>query len=243
MSFIPNKCCLYQINVVCAKIKVVCANSIEKNSTLCYKENGGQRCMKINALKCDSVNDMLAKKYLTAAQKTKDYTPLECDKIVYVLKVLLGEFEKLFCIFLVFALQGNLRCFCFCYLIVLTVRQFMGGTHQKTFWGCFFFSLVFFQGTVMLSKYVVLPFYTIRFALLYGIYVGCILRYAPLPSAQKPRCAESKRKHYKLYSVLVLSLWMMLVMLWRDSYYGNGIWWTLLLQLLEILRVEGGKRL
>lgn len=133
-------------NVVCAKFQVDCAKSIEKNNILCYKENGGQRCMKINILKCGSVNDMLANKYLTVAQKTKNYTHLECDKIVYILKILLGEFEKLFCFFLIFALQGNLNLFCFCYFIILSLRQFMGGTHRKTFWGCFFLLFGLFSG-------------------------------------------------------------------------------------------------
>lgn len=46
-------------------------------------------------MKNSTVNKFIARKYLYLANKNEEYSQLECDKIEYVIKVLLSEVEKI----------------------------------------------------------------------------------------------------------------------------------------------------
>lgn len=101
--------------------------------------------MKKECLKPRSVNEILAERYVTIAKKSKDYTPMECEKIKYALKVILNEGEKIFLLILCFLLQKRLWMFFLSFFVIVSTKKVLGGTHRKTFWGCFFFSLFFFS--------------------------------------------------------------------------------------------------
>lgn len=198
--------------------------------------------MRIQALKNYSVNDMLARKYIDVANKTKEYSPLECEKIMYTLKVLLAECEKMFLIVLFFLLQGKIVTFCISYAVIITAKQFMGGTHRETFFGCLLFSAVFFQCVVWLSESVEIPFYSFSVILLYLAYLVFIFMCAPIQSGRKIQYTKQKIKRYKWYSVGIITLWV-IVSLKSGLWIKNIIWWTLCLQIIEILRSKGEKKL
>lgn len=102
--------------------------------------------MKKSYLKNNSVNALLAEHYVTIAKKNQNYTPLECEKVKYALLVILNECEKIFLIILCFLLQKQLLMFFLSLCVIVSMKKVLGGTHRKSFWGCFFFSLFFFEG-------------------------------------------------------------------------------------------------
>lgn len=198
--------------------------------------------MRIQAMKNCSVNDMLARKYVDIANERKEYTPIECEKIMYTLKVVLTECEKMFLIVLFFLLQGKIVTFCISYVVIITVKQFMGGTHRKTFWGCLLFSALFFQCVVWLSEYTEISFYYFSVALLYLAYLVLILICAPIQSGRKVHYTKQKIKRYKWYSIGIITFWV-IVSLKSGLWIKSIIWWTLCLQIIEILRTKGGRKL
>ena len=78
---------------------------------------------------------------------------------------------------------------------------------------------------------------------LYILYVIYILLRAPIPSKVRPIASETRRKRLKGYSILVISIWISVGMFFQNEQWEKYLGWTLLLQMIEILVVEGGKYL
>ena len=191
-------------------------------------------------MKNSTVNKFIARKYLCLVNKNQEYSQLECDKIEYVIKVLLSEVEKILLLSIIFVLQGKFNVFLFCFFMIISIRMFMGGTHRKTFWGCFFFSLTFFQLVITLGNRKELAFSMMM--LLYFVYIGYIIWYAPIQSEQKPRYGKKKRLRFKIYSFLITSMWFVLAWVCQIRFVRQCIQWSLLLQMLELLRVKWGEK-
>lgn len=198
--------------------------------------------MKKNFLKRCSVNEILTEQYVTIAKKNKDYTPLECEKIKYALNVILNECEKIFLLILYFGLQKQLCMFFLSLSVIVSMKNVLGGTHRKTFWGCFFFSLFFFEGVVVLVKYTNIDCY-LGAVLLLVSYSFVIVKYAPIQSKQKVPLTLEKKRRYQWYSFILLLGWIVAMIMLRSGKIGQCVFWTLFLQVLEIIRMKGGEKL
>lgn len=198
--------------------------------------------MKKRCLKHCSVNEKLTEQYVTIAKKNKDYTPLECEKIKYALNVILTECEKLFWLILCFLLQKRLWMFFLSFCVIVSMKKVLGGTHRKTFWGCFFFSLFFFEGVVVLAESAKIDCYLGALLLLVS-YTFVIVKYAPIQSKQKVQLTLEKKRRYQWYSFILLLCWIIAMVMLKSSNVGQCVFWTLFLQFVEIIRVKGGEKL
>lgn len=186
------------------------------------------------------LNEFITKRYLQIAQKYRMLETEECEKITYVLKSILGEIEKTFMLLILFSFIGEFSFWFIGSICIVSIRIFLGGTHKKTYWGCFAFSCFFFQSAYVLSQKISFHEYFILF--LWIMYVFFILLFAPLLSDKKPKFKTTTRKKLKLISFVVVSAWVIFCLNCSND-LGNYIVWLLLLQMLEIVRVKGGKRL
>ena len=128
------------------------------------------------------------------------------------------------------------------FFVIVSTKKVLGGTHRKTFWGCFFFSLFFFEGVVVLAKYAIIDCY-LGVVLLSVSYLYVIVKYAPIQSRQKVPLTLKKKRRYQWYSFIFLGCWMVVMLMLRNSNMGQCVFWTLFLQFLEIIRMEGGVKL
>ncbi|MBQ3782743.1 MAG: accessory gene regulator B family protein [Lachnospiraceae bacterium] len=99
------------------------------------------------------------------------------------------------------------------------------------------------SSVIVLSKYVIAG-WKVTNLILYGIYVIYIYFRAPIPSATRPVFSVQRKKRLKVYAFVVITGWISVCYLFQ----GNGVWincieWTLLLHIVEILFVEGGRAL
>lgn len=191
----------------------------------------------------DKWNTRIARKYVVFANQQKDYSVEQCERMLYALNVILSEMEKMIALCLIALIFGVFNYFLLAVVVVLSLRVTMGGMHRKTFWGCFLFSLCFFSSVIVLSKYVIAG-WKVTNLILYGIYVIYIYFRAPIPSATRPVFSVQRKKRLKVYAFVVITGWISVCYLFQ----GNGVWincieWTLLLHIVEILFVEGGRAL
>lgn len=77
--------------------------------------------------------------------------------------------------------------------------------------------------------------------LLFPAYIFVIIRYAPIQSKQRVLLTAEMKKRYKWYSFFLLGFWIIVMVALKGNNIGLCIFWTLSLQLLEILRMKGGK--
>ena len=188
-----------------------------------------------------SLNDTISNKYVRLAEQYGNYNYEQCERMKYALKVLLNEGEKVLLLGIIFAMLGEYKAFLFSLCVVLSIRVTMGGMHRRTFWGCFFFSFGFFLSVIIMGRY-----FSISKGILVGlyiVYVIYILLRAPIPSKVRPIASEARRKKLKGYSILVISIWTSACMFFPTMQWEKYLGWTLLLQMIEILVVEGGKYL
>lgn len=187
-----------------------------------------------------TLNQVLAERYLQIAGKYRILETEECEKITYVIKSLLGEIEKFFMLWILFSFIGEFKFWLIGSICIISMRIFLGGTHRKTYWECFAFSCFFFQTAYVFSQKIKFPEQFILF--LWIVYVFFILFFAPLQSDKRPKFRSTTKKNLKVMSLIVISIWSLFC--WKCSNdIGNYIIWLLLLQMLEIIRVKRVKKL
>lgn len=182
-------------------------------------------------------NEILIDKYLAMANQERIYSDSENEKIRYSMSVLLSETEKILLICLIMLIQNKFMIFICSFLVIFSVKQFLGGTHRKTFLGCLLFSLFFFQLVVELTIH--MKFDHILYVLLgYGCLI-CLR--APLQYGQIKVYKKKEKQMCKIKAMLCIGIWVILALIIPNKDFRQTVFWTLCLQLIEILRVEGGR--
>ena len=119
-----------------------------------------------------TLNEKIVDVYVVKANQVSRYTDSENERIRYSLRVIISEIEKI--------AQNYFRLFLCSFLVVFSCKQFMGGTHRKTFLGCLLFSLSFFQTVIVLATHI-----GMKYSLFMWIgYVCLILLKVPLQYGQ-----------------------------------------------------------
>lgn len=189
----------------------------------------------------DKWNAQIAKLYVNMVKERNDYNVMQCEKMSYALTVILSEMEKLLALLIIAVFLDATSVFLLSVMVVISLRITMGGMHRKTFWGCFFFSLCFFLSVIEFTRNISVEWNLINVALYLGCLVIVIFR-APLLSTTHPNLIKRRRKKLKIYSFCVVTWWMLIAIILPDqSAWKNCIEWTILLHILEIYILEGGR--
>lgn len=184
-----------------------------------------------------SFNGILIEKYIAMANKERKYSETENEKIRYSMRVLLSEIEKIGLICIIMFIQNRLMMFICSFLVVFSIKQFLGGTHRRTFLGCLLFSLFFFQIVVELAMRIDFKYMP---CVLVGY--GCLIYFkAPLQYGQIKVYGKREKQKCKVGSILCIGSWFILILAIPNNCFRQTVSWTLCLQLIEILRVEGGR--
>ena len=84
-------------------------------------------------------------------EKTKDVHKLE--KIKYALLCIIGETEKFILLYILFVLFSVQWTFLFVFLVLVSTRIFIGGSHRITTLGCFIQSFLSFGVMILIDKF------------------------------------------------------------------------------------------
>lgn len=186
-----------------------------------------------------TLNEKIVDAYLVKANQASSYTDSENERIRYSLRVIISEIEKVAIIATLMVLQNYFWIFLCSFLVVFSCKQFMGGTHRKTFLGCLLFSLFFFQTVIVLATHI-----EMKYSMFLWIgYVCLILLNVPLQYGQIKISERNAKQKCKMKSLLCLLFWCAVIFFVSNIIFEQTILWTLCIQLLEILRVEGRKNI
>jgi len=177
----------------------------------------------------DKINIWLIKKCLARRSQLDDF---EKEKVEYALSVLFNETEKLIGIIFVFLIIGRVKMFLVSFIVLMSLRIFIGGFHFSKRYQCFLFTLLFFMVTVFLSE-----IFIVDKAL--GIGLFClgfmnIVLCAPLPSKHRILVSERGKKRLRNQSKIVILMWIICYIFIFDM-LANIILWTVMVQQIEIL--------
>ena len=190
----------------------------------------------IKAFMIGKINNWLIKKYLNQRSELGEF---DKERIEYALGILINESEKILAIVIIFIMICRVEMFLISFVVLMSLRIFIGGLHFSTRSGCFVFSTLFFVTTVFLSEF----FYINK---LVGLIIGClacinISSCAPLASKHRILVTERGRKTLRKQSMVMLTIWLVCYMVLRKM-VANVIIWTVIMQQMELLYYKCKKR-
>lgn len=153
------------------------------------------------------------------------------QKSLYMIRVIYYEVAKMLLLFLIFLLLREVRVFFVLLVSVVLLRSNVGGIHFSTQRACITASVCMFLAMLALGRYFI--FSPICAGVLIVISNVMILKFAPVPSKQRPIYSLRRKKIFKIRGMCVLNLLFIFANLNRQ--YGNYVLWVLAFQQLELI--------
>lgn len=166
-----------------------------------------------------------------------ELSDMDSKKLRYSLEFIYNDLSKTLLLFLFFTILDFTLDFIYLSIIIFTIRIFTGGLHFKTYSGCLLFSLLFFVSAIYLKSNFILTDVIIVFMYIFSLvtFIGL----APISSKTRPKYSKSKRRKFKILSILVITIYFVLNLYSNtDPYLIYGIW-AMALQSLQIIIAKG----
>lgn len=129
----------------------------------------------------------------------------DCEKRVfmrveYSLRVIISEMEKLFLLGLIFALIKQFNQFLVSIAVLIIIRIFVGGTHQKNIFYCFVQTLINLLVIIGISKFLISGYWCSVFVLISILVVAV----APVQSSNRITYDRKQKMRFKVKALLVI---------------------------------------
>ena len=160
------------------------------------------------------------------------------EVINYGLQILLGEVPKTFIIFGIAYLLGIFKLTLITFLIIMPYKTFSGGVHLKTHIGCIISTCIFYCGTALLAKYIVLSdiakYVFIILLTIFGIIM--IKLYAPADTEDVPIISKKVRKQKQVLSYISFIIGLVIAVCIKNNVISNIIIFGYFVQTCMITR-------
>lgn len=154
------------------------------------------------------------------------------EEIAYGLEGLYLTFTKMLVILAVGFVLGIVKDILLLMIFYNIIRTTAFGMHAKKSIHCLIISSLFFIGGALLCKYVVIaPYVKISVAV---VSLLLLIKYAPADTHKRPLINAKRRKMYKFLSVISGTVYLILIILFRDLSITNYICVGLLEAILMI---------
>ncbi len=160
------------------------------------------------------------------------------EVINYGIHLIVGEIPKFFIIMGIAYLLGVLDLTILAYFLMLPFRGASGGFHLKTHIGCIIGTVIFFSGTGLLGKYLILA-PTVKYIVTFLVWVfGMIMvkLYAPADTENVPIISKKDRRNKQILSYITLTLSIAISLFIKDVVISNIIVYGMFLQSISITR-------
>lgn len=160
------------------------------------------------------------------------------EVINYGIHLIVGEIPKFFIIMGIAYLLGVLDLTILAYFLMLPFRGASGGFHLKTHIGCIVGTVIFFSGTGLLGKYIILA-PTVKYIVTFLVWVfGMIMvkLYAPADTENVPIISKKDRRNKRVLSYIALTLSIIASLFIKDVVISNIIVYGMFLQSISITR-------
>ena len=161
------------------------------------------------------------------------------EVINYGLQILLGEVPKTFIILGIAYLLGIFKLTLITFLIIMPYKTFSGGVHLKTHIGCIISTCIFYCGTALLAKYIVLSdiakYVLIILLAIFGIIM--IKLYAPADTENVPILSKKIRKQKQILSYITFIIGLIIALVIKNNIISNIIIFGYLMQTCMITKL------
>ncbi len=169
----------------------------------------------------EKICDKLTKKI---QNKMPDINDERAEVINYGLQLIIGEVPKTFVLLLVAYLCGVLKLSILALLFIMPYRTFSGGVHLKTHIGCIVGTSLFYVGTALLSKYVVLQPIYIKYIIIAITWIFSMIMiklYAPADTENVPILRKKDRDLKRRLSYITMTITLIVAIIVKDSVISN----------------------
>lgn len=167
-----------------------------------------------------------------------DINDERAEVINYGLQLIIGEIPKTFIILGIAWLLKVLDLTILAIIIIMPYRAVVGGVHFKTHVKCVVATSIFYIGTALLSKYIVLE-KTLQYAITIIIWFFSIIMislYAPADTEDVPILRKKERKLKKSISYVIMTAMLVLSVLIKNTTISNILLFETLFQTISITR-------
>ena len=161
------------------------------------------------------------------------------EVINYGLQNLIGEFPKIFVVIGIACVLGILKETLLSILILMPYRIVSGGFHLKTHIGCIIGTTLFYCGTALIGKYIVIgEIAKYGFILATWIFGMIMVKlYAPADTENVPILRKKDRKQKQILSFCILTIFYVIAAFIPITYIANIIIFGYFIQSMTITRV------
>ncbi len=166
------------------------------------------------------------------ANKYPDYDKDRLEIIEYGLESLYIMITKTIVISLIALLLNVFKEMLIIMILYNIIRTTAFGMHAKESWQCYIISITLFIGGALLFKYVNVSFYVN--SLIGAISYIFLVIYAPADTYKRPLVNTKKRKIYKIITVINSSIFLILIIVFKNSNISTALSLGLLDSMLMI---------
>ena len=168
-----------------------------------------------------------------------DMTEEKAEVILYGLQLIIGEIPKMILILGISFILGFGWYMIFAYIAIAPYRTVSGGFHLHTHLGCILGTIIFYYGTVIISKYLILDDIQkyILIALSLGFGLLMISMYAPADTEDVPIISKKERKTKKILSYIMLIITLIVALFVQDRILSNILIIGSIFQSVSISRI------
>lgn len=163
---------------------------------------------------------------------SKELTEYEKKLQEYYWKCFISEFSKIIFFFLFFTLLGFTKEYFVALLSLMLLRNNGGGLHCKHYISCLLVSFLFLFGSILLAIYITPPRSIICISTLICILPGYYL--VPITSCNRPAATPLQIKKSKFRTLILLSLFFILVCICPANRYLYIGFWTVILHIAQL---------
>lgn len=174
----------------------------------------------------------LEKTMKSIRNKYPDYDDDKLEVIAYGLESLYIMITKMLVISLIALLVDVFKEMILIMILYNVIRTTAFGMHAKESWQCYIISITLFIGGALLFKYVDVSFYAK--ASIGAISYIFLVIYAPADTYKRPLVNARKRKIYKMITIITSSIYLILIIIFKDSNFSTAISMGLLDAMLMI---------
>ncbi len=185
----------------------------------------------------DPMSDKIISGLTNYAKLNFQFSEDDLESINYSLAVIFSEFEKLFILFVFFAVLGKTKEFLLSSFTLLLIRCFSGGLHFNGFWKCFFATFIFFAFGLL-----VLPSLSISIGIQYFLIVVAIvinITCGPIASKSRPEYDAKAKLKFKIISTSFMLLFALLFVVIKNNPIMNYSFWVVILQSFQLFIAKG----
>ncbi len=146
------------------------------------------------------------------------------EVINYGLQLVIGEVPKTFILLIIAYLCGVLKLSIIALLAIMPYRATSGGVHLKTHIGCIIGTSLFYVGSSLLSKYIVLEPVYIKYILIGTTWIFSMIMinlYAPADTEAVPILRKKERSIKKKLSYITMTLTLVASIIIKNTLFSN----------------------